>query len=107
MSLYVMGVSPDTLFCHKCDCDELNVHGFWHQLEKVKDEPRKRVTVTFYCDKCSKVTYRRYRLTTSKVVNHRLVNWFSLFARFGHRLPSKWWPRWAKTAMWLERRFPV
>lgn len=105
--LCVIGVSAMHLFAHKCVCGELNVHGFWHQLDRTKDEVRKRATIRLPCAKCSVVRTRVFRLTTGRAMRHRLVSWDRLFWRIVPYLTARQFLFVGRVVMWLERRFPI
>ncbi len=96
------------LFATRCvSCNDLTVHGFWHQLKVVhKSTSDKCVVVEFGCGQCGRTHTKRYRLTTARRARHRLVDWIAVAwwlldhaPRLGQRL--------ARTFIWLERRFPI
>lgn len=105
--LYVMGVTPFSLFATRCPCGELTVHGFYHQLTVEKDAPRKRATVAFPCAKCGAVAHRVFRLTTSPFQRRRLLPWLRWHAWLSLHVPARWWRPSVRIAMWLERHLPI
>ena len=104
--MYIKGITADALICHKCECGELNVHGFWHQVHKDICKQRKRAVVFMSCKVCGRVRRKQYILTTGRW-NHRLIKWLD-FAWLAYRwLPfrlAKWFAGWM---MWLEKRMPL
>ena len=68
----VKGINGWTLLYNQCrKCDELNVLGFWQQLDTEIDMARKRVTVRSQCKKCGKPARRILQLTTGRPFRRR------------------------------------
>ena len=108
MDLFVKGVSTLSIFAHNCTkCGELNVDGFWQQLDKRYDRQRRLVFVTMHCRKCANEQQRKFRLTTGRPLRHRLMPWID----WGWQV-LPWIPTWMARhviglILWLETRVPL
>ena len=107
-SFRIKGVSHQNLFVSQCRCGEMNIHGFWDQLEK---EPpnleRKTITVLMPCQKCGEVHRRTFRLTKGRALRPRLFSWIVLFFRVVHLVPKRFYRATSCMVLWLEKRFPI
>lgn len=109
--LYVKDVTGFHLFAHRCECGEMNVHGFYSQLEKRIDRVKRRAFATFPCRKCKRVRKRAIRLTTGKYRKRlRLFRWIDWSLLVLKIIPERMnrFARWVLfTATYLEAKFPL
>jgi hypothetical protein len=107
--LAVIGVTNFDLFCTRCPCGELTIHGFWHQLDKDVNAVRKRAVVRLPCVGCGSVRTRVFRLTTGRGTRRRLAPWSRLMVWcFIHpRFPRRLFDPARRLFGWLERNFPI
>lgn len=113
-TLYVRKVSQFDLFAMRCPhCDELTVHGFWNQLNRTLDVPKRRIRVCLTCQKCGLVVEKVYYLTTATRHDHRLCPWSRWFVTkvlpwmVRRRFSRRGILRVAYVLNWLERRLPI
>lgn len=99
----VRNVTSTTLFCHRCRCcGEVNVAGFWDQLDKRVDERRKVVIVSMPCRACGLVRGRTFRLTAATRPWPRLCPWIG----WGF-IALRWMPRWVPDRVWRGIVFAI
>ncbi len=48
MSHVVKGITTMDLICHRCDCGQISIDGFFHQL-KIASKDLEKMTVTMEC----------------------------------------------------------
>lgn len=109
--LKVLDVYKDHLFFKKCDCGELTVYGFWHQLEGKEFNKKDKVArIPMKCDGCQTTTYKYFRLTKGNGYP-RLINWFAIVYALSYAA-GKWsqefklwvFRNFGMAAIWLDRR---
>ena len=104
MNLYVKDITSWTLIGYRCPCRELNVLGFWHQLEPVIDYDRRIAYAVGKCV-CGKAFKRLFRLTTG--YRQRLFSWAGLFLAALPYVPVRLVRSVTYLVFWLEAKLPI
>jgi hypothetical protein len=105
--LYVKGITNFSLLCYWCKCGELNIMGFWNQLDTKVNPSEKSVRVTSCCEKCSLIREKNYRLTTARISRHRLINWMKIFDWIIKYIPDRCFRNACSLTLWLEGNIPI
>jgi hypothetical protein len=95
--LYVKGLRGTDLLAGRCPCGELNVYGFWPQLEKTFRPYRLQAVARLRCRGCGRVRLRTYHLTVGGENRVGLFNWVLWYTWLMVYLP-RYLPRWR----WLQ-----